>query len=273
MEGVDIWLKHQSVGICMSRYLSYGNRMFYGITDLTAFVLGTIFIILLPGPNSLYVMTVASKAGTRQGYQAALGVFVGDMILMVLSATGAASVLAASPALFLGLKYLGAGYLSWIGVGLIRAALTHGSARPEIKPGSSRAPHSPSGLDSNPPTPSSGNSANDHSRSGASRAMRYLTPFRTALGISLINPKSILFFVSFFIQFVDPAYEHPALSFFILGVVLQIISMIYLSALILGGALLAQTFSRQKRLSSLLNGAVGLIFVGFGVRLATASLT
>ena len=95
---------------------------------------------------------------------------------------------------------------------------------------------------------------------------------KPALGISLINPKSILFFVSFFIQFVDPAYAHPALSFFILGVVLQIISMIYLTVLIVGGAHLSKTFSRQKRLSSLLTGLVGLIFIGFGLRLATASL-
>ncbi len=231
--------------------------MFYGITDLTTFVLGTIFIVLLPGPNSLYVMTLASKAGVRRGYEAAAGVFIGDIILMVLSTTGAASLLAASPALFVGLKYLGAGYLSWIGYGLIRAALKQWSANTALG-----SMHS-----------GSGHSSRHDTRSPASRAIRYLTPFRTALGISLINPKSILFFVSFFIQFVDPAYDHPALSFFILGVILQIISMIYLSVLILSGAHLAQSLSQQKRLSSLLTGLVGLIFIGFGVRLATASLT
>jgi leucine efflux protein len=239
--------------------------MFYGITDLTTFVLGTIFIVLLPGPNSLYVMTVASKAGIRPGYQAAAGVFVGDIILMVLSATGAASVLAASPALFIGLKYLGAGYLSWIGYGLIRAALRQWSASSASS--QTLNPALP------PASPRSGKASVNDTTSIPPRTVRFLTPFRTALGISLINPKSILFFVSFFIQFVDPGYAHPALSFFILGVVLQIISMIYLSALILGGAHLAQSFSRQKRLSSLLNGAVGLIFIGFGVRLATASLS
>lgn len=37
--------------------------MFYGITDITTFILGTIFIVLLPGPNSLYVMSVASRRG------------------------------------------------------------------------------------------------------------------------------------------------------------------------------------------------------------------
>ena len=239
--------------------------MFYGITDLTTFVVGTIFIILLPGPNSLYVMTVASKAGIRIGYQAAAGVFIGDIILMVLSATGAASVLAASPALFTALKYLGAGYLAWIGIGLIRSALqqwSNSSSAAQVVEGSSSSP--------TPAVPK------HHSRTKG-QVIRSrppsLTAFRTALGISLINPKSILFFVSFFIQFVDPGYAHPVLSFSILGVILQVISMIYLSVLILGGAHLAQAFSEKKRLSSLLTGLVGLIFIGFGVRLATASLT
>lgn len=232
--------------------------MFYGITDLTTFVLGTIFIVLLPGPNSLYVMTVASKAGIRTGYQAAAGVFIGDIILMVLSATGAASLLAASPALFNGLKYLGAGYLAWIGLGLFRSAWQQWSIDPSQAAVTPTAPEQPTAS---------------MKRRRPTKVLVAITPFRTALGISLINPKSILFFVSFFIQFVDPGYAHPVLSFFILGVVLQIISMIYLTVLIVGGAHLSKAFSRQKRLSSLLTGLVGLIFIGFGVRLATASLT
>ena len=62
--------------------------MVYGITDLTTFVLGTIVIVLLPGPNSLYVMTVASQHGVSAGYRGALGIFTGDLILMTLAATG-----------------------------------------------------------------------------------------------------------------------------------------------------------------------------------------
>ena len=39
----------------------------FGITDLTTYIIGTIFIILLPGPNSLYVLSVAAKRGVRAG--------------------------------------------------------------------------------------------------------------------------------------------------------------------------------------------------------------
>ena len=83
--------------------------MFYGITDLTTFVLGTIFIVLLPGPNSLYVMAAASRWGVGAGYRGALGIVVGDTILMLLAVTGAASLLRTTPELFMAIKYAGAG--------------------------------------------------------------------------------------------------------------------------------------------------------------------
>ncbi|WP_310451193.1 leucine efflux protein LeuE [Sulfuritalea sp.] len=214
--------------------------MVYGITDLTTYVLGTIFIVLLPGPNSLYVLAVASQRGIRAGYRGACGIFAGDAILMVLSATGVASVLQASPALFMVLKYIGAAYLAWLGLGLLRAAWTMWQQR--------------------------GQAAETQPRVDATR------PFHAALVISLMNPKAIMFFVSFFIQFVDPGYAWPALSFLILGVICQIISGLYLSALILGGAHLARQFRSRRRLAAGATGGVGAMFIGFGARLADSTL-
>lgn len=98
------------------------------------------------------------------------------------------------------------------------------------------------------------------------------SPFRKALVISLMNPKAILFFVSFFIQFVDPAYGTPALSFLILGGICQLFSVLYLSALIFGGTFLAGQFRSRRGMSTALRTGVGALFIGFGVRLATATL-
>ncbi|ENO85355.1 leucine efflux protein LeuE [Thauera linaloolentis] len=219
--------------------------MFYGITDLTAFILGTIFIVLLPGPNSLYVMATASRWGVAAGYRGAAGIFVGDTILMLLAVTGMASLLRATPELFMAIKYAGAAYLAWVGVGLLRASLAawrRGNDAPAEAvpdyPGVGGTPH----------------------------------PFRTALVISLMNPKAILFFVSFFIQFVDPAYAHPALSFVILGVIVQTCSVLYLSVLILAGAKLAAQFRRHRRAAAGATAGVGGVFIGFGAKLATATL-
>lgn len=214
--------------------------MFYGITDIATFILGTVFIVLLPGPNSLYVMSIASRFGVAAGYRGACGIFLGDSILMVLSATGAASLLQTAPALFMSIKYLGAAYLAWMGIGLLRAAFARWRGH----------------LDQTRPEPVA-----DVSR-----------PFRSALLISLVNPKAILFFVSFFIQFVDPGYPQPAISFAILGAIVQVCSAAYLSLLIFGGAYLAQQFRRRRRLAAAATGGVGSLFLGFAAKLATATL-
>ena len=78
--------------------------------------------------------------------------------------------------------------------------------------------------------------------------------------------------MSVFIQFVDPAYPHPALTFAVLGAILQVISIIYLSALILVGARVAEAFRRRRRLAAAITGGVGGVFIGFGAKLATATL-
>ena len=71
--------------------------MFYGITNLSTFVVGAVIIVLLPGPNSLYVMSVASRAGVAAAYRGACGIFLGDGILMFASAMGIASLLRTIP--------------------------------------------------------------------------------------------------------------------------------------------------------------------------------
>lgn len=221
--------------------------MFFGITDIWTYVAGAFFIILLPGPNSLYVLSLAAQQGVRQGYRAAAGVFAGDAVLMALAAAGAASLLRSNPVLFTIVKYAGAGYLAWIGFQMIRGAWRAWRGA------------SVSAL------------AADEPGDGVVTA-RASRPFRKALTISLLNPKAILFFVSFFIQFVDPGYATPALSFLILGAIIQVFSFLYLTALIFGGTFLARQFRARRRLRAGLTSGVGALFVGFGAKLATASL-
>ena len=88
----------------------------FGITDIVTYILGTIFIVILPGPNSLYVMSIASRFGIKTGYIGALGVFTGDLILILCTVLGAATLLHAFPWLFIILKVVGASYLSYLGI-------------------------------------------------------------------------------------------------------------------------------------------------------------
>jgi leucine efflux protein len=97
-------------------------------------------------------------------------------------------------------------------------------------------------------------------------------PFSRALVISLLNPKAILFLLSFFVQFIDPQYESPAVPFLILSAIIMAASAAYLSALIFAGVRLAQTFRRRVRLSASLSAGVGGLFMWFAAKLAGASL-
>ncbi|AZQ50712.1 leucine efflux protein LeuE [Burkholderia cenocepacia] len=213
-----------------------------GITDIWTYVFGVIFIILLPGPNSMYVLSLAAQRGVKAGYRAACGVFVGDTVLMVLSAAGVASLLKANPLLFSVVKYGGAAYLLYIGTGMLRSAWSKLRARGD-------APvEAPQAVDGE-------------------------RPFRKALIVSLLNPKAILFFISFFIQFVDPAFPHPALSFVVLGAIAQCASFLYLSTLIFAGARLAEHFRRRRKLAAGAASSVGGLFIGFSVKLALATLS
>src|SRR5262245_31270945 len=178
-----------------------------GVTNLWTYVVGTALIILLPGPNSMFVLSTAARRGVRHGYAAACGVFIGDATIMALSAAGVASLLRAQPILFDVVKYAGAGYLCYIGYGLIRGAWRRHHA------GATGGVHDAADVAAGAPAPV---------ERGA---------FRRALTVSLLNPKAILFFVSFFIQFVNPDYRYPVVSFMALGTIAEIFSFLYLTTL------------------------------------------
>ena len=90
-----------------------------GVVNLGTYLIGAALIIVLPGPNSLYVLATAASQNLKEGYKAASGIFVGDTILLVLAAGGAASVLKALPVLFYTLKVVGACYLAYLGVRIL----------------------------------------------------------------------------------------------------------------------------------------------------------
>ena len=203
-----------------------------GILNIGVFVAGVVVIILMPGPNSLYVLSTATRRGVLDGYKAAGAVFIGDGILMLLASLGVDSLIRLYPAAFMVLQYMGAAYLGYLGLKIL-----YGMIR--------------------------GGGGNGHERDQCRE-----NAFKRALALSLSNPKAIMFFVSFFVQFVDPSKGHPAMAFFILACIVQTVSMIYLSILIFGGSRLA-SLVRRSRVAGRMGSAIsGSVFLGFGVRLA-----
>lgn len=226
----------------------------FGVVNLPTYLVGLVVIILLPGPNSLYVLAVATRSGIRSAYGAAAGVFTGDLVLMTLAAAGVASLLQSNQVAFSVVKYLGAGYLGWLGLGLLRASFALWR-RSRVK-----------GAE-----PLVDQIADDVAVAARGPRETARSAYRRATVVGLLNPKAILFFVSFFVQFVDPKYPYPFLSFAVLGGLLQIASMVYLSALIFSGSRLAEIFRERKRASAVLSTGAGAVFIGFAVKLSLAS--
>lgn len=206
----------------------------YGVLNFWTYVAGAIFLVLIPGPNTLFVLKNSISGGARSGYQAAAAVFIGDAVLMFLAYAGVATLIKTTPVLFNVVRYLGAGYLLWLGMKVLYTTFK----------GSSQAV------------------AQDNRKPRGE-------VFKRALILSLTNPKAILFYVSFFVQFIDVQSAHPGIAFFILATVLEIASFCYLSLLIFSGAYLTRVMGTKQRLAKIGNSMIGLLFLGFAARLAT----
>lgn len=204
----------------------------FGVLNIWTYLAGMFFIIIVPGPNSLYVLKTSASQGVTAGYRAAFGVFIGDAILIFLAFIGVASVIKASPVLFTIVRFLGAFYLLYLGIKIIYANFF------------SQKKNSVEAMN-----------LQEH-------------VFRKALTLSLTNPKAILFYISFFVQFIDFNYAHTGLSYLILASMLETFSFIYLSFLIFGGVALARFFGSRKSIARAGNGIIGLFFMGFATKLA-----
>lgn len=216
----------------------------FGITDIFTYLLGVILIIVLPGPNSLYCLSVSVSHGRVAGLWAMLGILVGDSILMLATALGAGTLLRLYPEVFMVIKLIGGSYLAYLGARILWGAYQQ---------------------------------LRRHLRDRATVPMQFAKGvqhnyFYRSLSLSLTNPKAILFFLSFFVQFVDPAYPHAWVSFLALALILQIVSAAYLLTLIFGGKWLAQKFASRLWLSISAMLVVGVLFIGFGVNLWLSKL-
>lgn len=132
-----------------------------------AFVAASTALLLIPGPTVLMVLSYALSKGRSVAVASAAGVALGDFAAMSLSLAGLGTLVATSAALFTTLKWLGAVYLVYLGVRLIRSAPTEGLAVPQARIGAGGV-------------------------------------FRHAATVTALNPKSIAFFIAFVPQFVTP---------------------------------------------------------------------
>lgn len=200
----------------------------FGIADYGAFVAAIVVFLMIPGPGNLALITSTGKGGLRGGLACAAGIIVGDQILLWLALAGLAAVLAAYPAAFHAVQWLGAAYLAWLGLRMLRA-------RPGDTPVLQMQPR------------------------------HY---FRQALTITLLNPKAIVFYMAFFPLFIDPSRHHGVVTFAVMAATIAVLGFLYSLTAVLLTQRLADRLRANRRASQILEKVAGLFLVGFGIKLA-----
>ena len=200
-----------------------------GIADYGAFCAAILLFLALPGPGTFALLSSTGKGGFRAGAAATFGVIAGDQVLLWLAVAGVAALLAAHPAWFKAVQYLGAAYLGWIGLRLIFSRA--GSASPvRIEP-------------------------RDYARQ--------------AFLITLLNPKAIVFYMAFFPLFIDPAAHRGAVTFIAMAATIAAITAIYCLTLCAFARAISERVRAHRRTAAALQRLAGLFLVGFGIKLGT----
>jgi threonine/homoserine/homoserine lactone efflux protein len=202
-----------------------------GIHDLPLFVVAGLLLNFTPGADLLYVAGNTASGGRRAGMLAALGIGAGCLFHVALAALGLSALLAASELAFTVVKWVGAAYLVWMGLGMLRA-----------RDGAS----APAAIDPR-------------------------RVFWRGVLTNALNPKVALFFLAFLPQFITPHSANQALAFGLLGLVFTVNGTLVTLAMawLVGTARERLAGSvKTSRWGVWLQRAAGAVFVGLGVKLA-----
>ncbi|MDR3100474.1 MAG: LysE family translocator [Paraburkholderia sp.] len=212
----------------------------FGITHFGFFLVAVFLLNVTPGPDTAYIVGRSVAQGRSAGLVSALGISAGCCVHALACAFGLTALLAASATAFTVIKLVGACYLVYLGVRLIFAK--------------HEAPAS---------------ATESVSRASAPRPLRQL--FLSGFWTNVLNPKVVLFFVSFFPQFVSVTSSHKVLAFLALGVVFVVMSTIWNGFVAWVAGSVTQRFSGKPGIKKWLDRTVGSAFVGLGLRLAAAT--
>lgn len=227
-----------------------------GIHDLWLFSLTVLVLNATPGVDLMLTASRTLQHGVRGGLGTALGISAGCVAHTLAAAFGLAALLAASAAAFAVVKWVGAGYLVWLAIGLLRGAFE--SSTTERRADGSRAA---AALGSG--------AAAALGRVGAPSAWSL---FRQGLLGNVLNPKIALFFLALLPQFIAvDAVDKPA-AFFVLGTIMVVQGAVFLMIFV-------ALMSRLRRLRTRpglrrgVQGVGGVVLLGLAARLALTEQT
>ena len=189
-------------------------------------------LLLIPGPAVIYILNRSISDGRNVGLAAVGGLEIGDAIQAMFAALGLSAVLATSASLFNMVKWAGVAYLLYVG---IRTLMT---------------------------VPSELGQDNAH----VSRRQA----FRQGILVNALNPKTALFFLSIFPQFVNPNAEHATVQSLVLGAEFVVLATLFNGSLTLVASALRDLLLKGSALPFIRRYVSGFVFIALGLLAATA---
>nr|WP_315215170.1 LysE family translocator [uncultured Duganella sp.] len=214
----------------------------YGIHDLALFIISGLLLNIMPGPDSLLIMARSATQGWRAGSAAALGIGAGTMIHIFAAALGLSALLSTSAAAFTVVKWVGAAYIIYVGIGMLRARLR---GAPDAQ-------------------------ADQATVAAASAPLPYRKIFFQGFLTNVLNPKVALFFLAFVPQFISADSTSKPLAFIILGCIFNFNGMLWCNGLAVFTAFASARLKVKPLVALWLNRVTGGLFVALGLRLALA---
>lgn len=204
----------------------------FGTQDLWLFIVSGLLLNMTPGPDSLLIMARSASQGFKAGAAAVFGICSGTCVHIAAAAFGLSALLATSAEAFMVIKFIGAAYLLYIGIQMLRT---------KTNPAAAQTMPAPASL---------------------------FTVYRQGLLTNVLNPKVALFFLAFIPQFVAPGAPDKTIAFLFLGAVFNFNGMLWCLALAWTSALAAQKVKASQQVKNWLNRIVGALFITLSIKLA-----
>lgn len=202
------------------------------LSDIIAFAIASIALLVIPGPAVIYVLNRSVADGRNTALAGVAGLEIGNFMHVIAATLGLSAIIAASATAFSTVKWAGALYLVFIG---IRTLLTK-------------------------PSPPDSRSTSATNRKA----------FTQGIVVNTLNPKVALFFLSYLPQFIDPDRGSPALQSFVLGSIFVVLGCCSDATYALTASALRDRLLTGRTLPFVQRYVAGSVFVALGVVASTA---
>jgi len=205
------------------------------LVNALSFIVVASLLVMSPGPNGLLIAKTVPISGRPAGIAVITGLVAALYFHGALSILGISAILLASSKLFFVFKIIGAAYLCWIGIRALRDAYLGSNATQNVEP--------------------------------VEKVLTFRAAFIEGLLTNLLNPKTSMFYLAAFPQFITIGDREVA-SAFVLVLLHTLVVIVWFGAMVILFARIAQ-LGKSTFYARWINGFSGVVFIGFGAKLAT----